>query len=151
MAEAEVTKSVAAPIEAVWRFTSDMNNWAPLVTGYQSHQQISDRESMWTLKGQFGGLQKAVTFRVQIVKWVEPSMVAFTLKATNENVSGSGHFIAEPMDGESAKMKVRLELKPGGFRGPVVNAMLKPVIPKMCDEFATSLVSKIEETNRAPR
>ena len=57
MAEGEAVRDVGAPIEAVWRFTSDMDSWAPLVTGYVSHERLSERESLWTLKGQLGQLK----------------------------------------------------------------------------------------------
>ena len=60
------------------------------MTGYQSHERLSERESLWTLKGQLGQLSKAVTFHVDITEWAEPSKVAFTLKGTNDNVAGSG-------------------------------------------------------------
>ena len=138
----EAVREVGAPIEAVWRFTSDMDNWAPLVTGYQSHERLSDNESLWTLKGQIGQLSKAVTFRVRITEWDEPSRVAFTLEATNDNVAGSGAFSAAPADGGATTMQVHLELVPGGFQGPMVNALLAPVLPKVCDEFAGTLASR---------
>ncbi len=144
MANAEVTKQVRAPIEAVWRFTCDMNNWAPLIIGYESHEEISPWESMWTLKGQLGQLQKAVTFKVQITEWVEPSRVAFTLQGTNDNVTGSGLFESRQTD-ESTVLNVQLDLKPGGLQGPMVNAMLKPVVPQVCEDFAESLAAHIEE------
>ena len=140
MAQGEAVREVGAPIEAVWRFTSDMDNWAPLVTGYQSHERLSDRESLWTLKGQIGQLSKAVTFRVRITEWDEPS---------NDNVAGSGSFTASPADGGATRMQVHLELVPGGFQGPMVNALLAPVLPQVCDEFAGTLATAIEESHRA--
>lgn len=149
MAQGEAVREVGAPIEAVWRFTSDMDNWAPLVTGYQSHERLSERESLWTLKGQIGQLSKAVTFRVRITEWDEPSRVAFTLDATNDNVAGSGSFTASPAEGGATTMQVHLELVPGGFQGPMVNALLAPVLPQVCDEFAGILAAAIEESHRA--
>ena len=149
MAEGEAVRDVGAPIEAVWRFTSDMDSWAPLVTGYVSHERLSERESLWTLKGQLGQLSKAVTFRVRITEWAEPSKVAFTLKGTNDNVVGSGSFSAAPAEGGATRMHVRLELVPGGLQGPMVNALLKPVLPKVCEEFAATLAAAIEESHRA--
>ena len=149
MAEGEAVRDVGAPIEAVWRFISDMDNWAPLVTGYQSHERLSERESLWTLKGQLGQLSKAVTFHVDITEWAEPSKVAFTLKGTNDNVAGSGSFSAAPAEGGATRVHVRLELVPGGLQGPMVNALLKPALPKVCDEFAATLADAIEESHRA--
>ena len=61
-----------------------------------SHERLSERESLWTLKGQLGQLSKAVTFRVRITEWAEPSKVAFTLKGTNDN--GASPWIYPPAD-----------------------------------------------------
>ena len=66
MPEVEHTALVAAPVAAVWDFCQDMANWAPLLTGYQAHEVVSDRESLWTLKGEVGGLTRSVQFRVEI-------------------------------------------------------------------------------------
>ena len=38
-------------------FVSDMNNWAPFLTGYQKHEIIDDTDSIWTLKGEVGMLE----------------------------------------------------------------------------------------------
>ena len=43
---------------------------------------------------------------------------------------------------------MRLELVPGGLQGPMVNALLKPALPKVCDEFAATLAAAIEESHR---
>lgn len=56
MPSAEHRTIVNAPFEKVWGFARDMNNWAPLVTGYQSHEELSGSESIWHLKGELGGM-----------------------------------------------------------------------------------------------
>jgi len=92
--EVEHTALVAAPIAAVWDFCQDMANWAPLLTGYQAHEVVSDRESLWTLKGEVGGLTRTVQFRVEITEWKGPERVSFTLTGLNEPMTGSGTFHA---------------------------------------------------------
>lgn len=69
-----------------------MDNWAPLVTGYQAHEQQSETESLWTLKGDIGALARVVRFQVHITEWNGPSRVAFDLKGLNEPLEGGGTF-----------------------------------------------------------
>ncbi|MCZ4343006.1 SRPBCC family protein [Sphingomonadaceae bacterium G21617-S1] len=98
MPSVEHTTMVAAPFEAVWSFVSDMDNWAPLVTGYQRHEKISEAESIWMLKGELGGLTRIAEFRALVTEWDERGRVRFTLQGINEPVCGEGCFIAESPD-----------------------------------------------------
>jgi len=69
-----------------------MDNWAPLVTGYQSHEKQSETDSLWTLKGDVGALSRVVQFQVHITEWNGPSRVAFSLQGLNESLEGGGSF-----------------------------------------------------------
>lgn len=69
-----------------------MDNWAPLVTGYQSHEKQSETDSLWTLRGDVGALSRVVQFQVHITDWSGPSRVAFALKGLNEPLEGGGSF-----------------------------------------------------------
>ena len=48
MPEVEYTTTLSLSREAVWTFVKDMNNWAPFLTGYQSHQIIDETDSIRT-------------------------------------------------------------------------------------------------------
>jgi carbon monoxide dehydrogenase subunit G len=89
---------VAAPFSEVWQFVRDMDNWAPLVTGYQSHDKIDDTESIWFLKGELGGLTRVAEFKAIITEWDESGRVTFELEGVNEPVTGSGSFLASAQD-----------------------------------------------------
>lgn len=69
-----------------------MDNWAPLVTGYQAHEKQSEADSVWTLKGDVGALARLIRFQVHITEWNAPSRVAFDLKGLNEPLEGGGSF-----------------------------------------------------------
>jgi carbon monoxide dehydrogenase subunit G len=102
---AEHTHRITTWVSAdeVWELVSDMDRWAPLLLGYQSHEQHGDRESVWTIKGDVGTLTRVVDFRVQITEWVEPSQVEFTLEGLGEPMVGDGSFQLEPLGpGEAA-------------------------------------------------
>ena len=92
MPEAIHTLRVALPPEAVWDFVKDMNQWAPMLTGYQKHRILSDTKSLWTLKGDVGILSRTVELEVNITEWAGPDRVRFTLTGLNEAVSGEGQF-----------------------------------------------------------
>jgi hypothetical protein len=94
MPEAVCTVDIAAPLDRVWQFVENMDNWGPLLTGYQQHQKIDDRESIWFVKGELGGLTRVAEFRATITEWVEPSCIAFELTGLQEPVTGSGRFTA---------------------------------------------------------
>jgi carbon monoxide dehydrogenase subunit G len=102
VAEAEYTTTTRVPIDAVWAFVQEMDNWGRFVTGYQKHEKQDDRHSTWTLKGDVGVLSRTLTFAVEIVEWNGPSRVSFTLKGKNEPMQGEGTFTLSEEGGTSA-------------------------------------------------
>jgi hypothetical protein len=88
--EVEYTTQVALPREAVWDFVKDMNNWAPYLTGYQTHEVLSETDSVWTLKGDVGVLARVVKLKAHVTEWNGPQRVSFTLTGLNEQVDGDG-------------------------------------------------------------
>jgi carbon monoxide dehydrogenase subunit G len=92
LAETEYATSTRLPIQTIWNFVEDMDNWAHFLTGYVSHEKQSETESEWTLKGDVGVLARTVKFKVQIVEWAEPERVRFTLLGLNEQLEGEGEF-----------------------------------------------------------
>jgi carbon monoxide dehydrogenase subunit G len=95
VAEAEYTTTTRIPIDAVWDFVQEMDNWGRFVSGYQKHEKQSDVDSTWTLKGDVGVLSRTLTFQVKILEWNGPSRVSFTLDGVNEPMHGEGTFSLE--------------------------------------------------------
>lgn len=95
---------VAAPAERVWDFVQHIGKWAPMMTGYQSHEEKTDRHSIWVLKGDVGILSRTVTLDVKITEWSGPSRVAFALEGIGEMITGDGSFEILPLtDGDDAE------------------------------------------------
>jgi carbon monoxide dehydrogenase subunit G len=94
---AEVEYSVVAglPVETIWDFVQEMDNWARWVAGYQGHEKQSETESVWTLKGDVGVLARTVRFKVSVTEWKGPERVRFALAGVNEPMTGSGEFLLE--------------------------------------------------------
>jgi hypothetical protein len=92
MPECHHTRAVGLPLSRIWPFVSDMDNWAPMMKGYVTHEKVSERDSTWTLKGDLGPFSKTVQLGVTILEWKEHEVVAFELKGIDEAVVGSGRF-----------------------------------------------------------
>ncbi|SHG35600.1 CoxG family protein [Ornithinibacillus halophilus] len=133
------------PIHQIWDFISDSKNWAPLVPGYQKHEEHSYRESTWTLKGDIGVLQKTVKMKVNITEWQEPTKVSFILTGLNEKFNGKGTFEAQALPNSHTKMTSNLEIAAKGMKGSIVNPVLKTVIPKQTKELTERIIAKIKE------
>ena len=114
-------KDIAAPFPQVWEFVREMDNWAPLLTGYQRHEKLSDTVSKWFLKGELAGLTRIAEFKAVVTEWDERGRVTFKLEGINEPVVGSGFFLAESISsadktGDAASADKTSERSPGFFR-----------------------------------
>jgi carbon monoxide dehydrogenase subunit G len=87
------TTEMRMPLDTVWAFIRDMNNWAPFLTGYQKHEVLDATDSLWTLKGEVGILSRRVELCAHVTEWIEPERVSFTLKGINEVVDGGGTLV----------------------------------------------------------
>ena len=92
MAEVQYSATARPPIQTIWDFVQDMDNWAAFVTGYQSHEKQSDTDSLWTLKGDLGVMARTLTLQVHVTEWDGPQRVSFEMRGVNEAMDGSGCF-----------------------------------------------------------
>ena len=121
-----------------------MDNWAPLLPGYISHEKLNEKQSNWTFKETVGVLKKKISLQVTIKEWIEPTRVTFDLKGINENLTGSGYFKAEILAQNKTKMTGYLEMTAEGALAPVMNAVMKTSLPKSGQELTTAIAQKLE-------
>jgi carbon monoxide dehydrogenase subunit G len=100
MPEVEYTTTMGLARAEVWEFVKDMNNWAPMLTGYQKHEILDETDSVWTLKGDVGILSRTVRLQAHITEWVDREKVAFTLTGLNEKVDGGGTLLLTDAESE---------------------------------------------------
>ena len=139
---------VGLPVNKIWDFVKDMDNWAPLVPGYIQHQKITDRQSTWEFFSNIGFIKKQINLMVTIQEWIEPTKVTFNLKGVNEELSGGGYFLAEIINNNTTRITGFLEITAGGTMGPMVNTLLKSSLPKLMKETTIAIATKVEELNR---
>lgn len=144
-------KDVNIPIDNVWNFVSDMNNWAPLVPGYIEHKILNKKQSTWKFKGDTGIVQKTIKMRIDITKWQEPTKVTFDLKGLSDNFKGDGYFEAEALSGTSTKITGCLNISGKGMMGPMMNTVLKSLVPKTAKELTEAVAEKIQEEKAVMR
>ncbi len=146
MPDVEYVSIVKAPMEEVWGFVSVMEKWAPFLKGYQTHEEINDKESIWTLKGDVGVLSRTVKMKVTITNWDdEGKKVQFDLDGINEKATGGGTFLATSQSDSETELSFKLTINAGGMIGPVVNVLLKPMLKPVAKEMADNIKNKIEE------
>lgn len=97
MSQIEYAVQVNAPIDRVWSFIEDFDNWAHFVIGYQKKQIIDDKRSIWTLRGDVGMLAREVDVQVDITDWVPGERVAFDITGLTERITGSGSMVMTPV------------------------------------------------------
>lgn len=93
MSQIEYAVQVNAPIDRVWSFIEDFDNWAHFVIGYQKKQIIDDKRSIWTLRGDVGMLAREVDIQVDITEWVPGERVSFDITGLTERINGSGSMV----------------------------------------------------------
>ncbi len=141
----EYKNIVNAPMDKVWGFVSVMEKWAPFLKGYQKHEVINDKESVWILKGDVGVLSRTVEMKVNITNWDDDNKkVEFTIDGVNEKASGGGTFTAVANSGNETELGFKLEINAGGMIGPVVNVLLKPMLKPVAKEMADKIKDAIE-------
>ncbi|WP_418792374.1 CoxG family protein [Phosphitispora sp. TUW77] len=134
---------VPLPIKEVWPFIADYNNWAHDMPGYEKHDTISDKESVWYVTGHVGPINKTVPMRVVITEWVDETKVAFTLEAEGLPVSGKGSVNIKENGPQETHMTFKLFINCTGMIGTLVNGQLAKMLPGMCDGFIKDLANDI--------
>lgn len=139
---------VELPINKIWDFVKDMDNWAPLIPGYIQHRKITNRQSTWELYSNIGFIKKKINLMATIKEWIEPTRVTFNLEGLNEELSGGGYFLAELIDKNKTRITGFLEITAGGTLGPLVNEVLKSYLPKVTEEMTIGIATKLKELNK---
>jgi carbon monoxide dehydrogenase subunit G len=135
---------VEAPLAGTWDFVRDMQNWAELLPGFEGMTVLSDADSEWKVRGDVGILTKLVTLNVHVNEWVDLSHVSFSVVCKEEPLRAEGSLTAKALDARRTTLDFDLDATAGGMLGPVVNALLKTVMPRMAGDFAGSIKREVE-------
>ncbi len=152
MPKVDYTATIEVRRDIVWQFVKDINNWAPLAKGYQEHEIVNDRESLWTVRGDIGPISRVTKFHVQITEWLEGEGVGFALKGLNESISGEGAIrLAETNGGATTEVRGEALLEFGGSLGPVINHLFVPWAKAGADELVTKIAVTLQPDYQRPQ
>lgn len=146
MASINYVTNMAMPKEHAWLFVQDINNWAPLTKGYQSHEVINDRESIWTVKGEIGPFCRVTKFHVTVTEWVDGERVGFMVKGLNEPITGDGS-ISLRDDGGGTEISGEGHIHFRGVLAPMVDRLFAPWVRSAADELVTKIVAAVQESS----
>lgn len=138
--------SINKPLNAVWLFMKDVNNWAAFFTGYQSHEQLSHDKYVWNIKGEVGIISRLLELEITVTEWNTPRSVVFSMEGIKENVEGRGYLRASPLSEDETELQFELEMLAGGPLGPMINALLPGTLEKTTCEFVTRVKQNLNET-----
>ena len=136
---------ITIPIEVIWDFIRDENNWAPLVPGYIHHQKINDRQISWEFKSDLGIMKKKITLIIEIKEWNEPSRVSFELRRKNDKYLGEGYFEAKSINSHTTRLTGFLNINATGPMGTLTNTLFNKAVNLSDEEVAAAIASKLEE------
>lgn len=144
MQKVDYNTAVEIPLEVMWDFIKDFGNWAPMVKGYQTHDMLSENESVWTIRGEFGPFSRITKFNTKITEWVDRERVAFEMKGLNEPVSGYGVVrLAAGTADSGSQIFAEIGFDAGGALGPLVNRLVKPWVCTVAEELVGKLVAAV--------
>lgn len=151
MPEVNYTATISVARPEVWEFVRDMNNWAPLAKGYQSHEVVNDRESLWTVKGDVGPISRVTKVQIDITEWIEEGGVTFAMKGLNEPISGQGAIrLTDTESGVGTDIRANATIELGGTLGPIMNQFLVPWIHAGADELVTKIALTLQPDYQKP-
>jgi carbon monoxide dehydrogenase subunit G len=139
------TTTVEIPLEVMWDFIKDFDNWAPMIKGYESHEKIDAKKSVWMIRGEFGSFSRLTKFNNTITKWVEKEQVAFEMTGVNEPVAGGGSVALQPVNGGSGtQITADVGFHAGGALGPLINRMIKPLVLTVSEKLVENIIAAID-------
>ena len=146
---------IEVPIEEVWEFAKDIKNWAPFLKYYESLEELNDRESIWTVKGEVGPFTRTTKMRVIITEWMEKQRVAFELEGINEPIKGSGNVSLNSHGGESripgsTTVSITLSVKMEGTAGVLMNRLISPMLKPTAKDLLTKFTTAVTERHGVP-
>ncbi|WMN12123.1 SRPBCC family protein [Marivirga salinae] len=140
-------KQMRARVQEVWDFVKDQNNWAPFLMGYQNHQILNDKESIWKLKSSIAGVTYSFKMEVLITEWEEGKKMGFELRGLTHPVKGSGTVTLKEAGSRLTDVSFHLHLQGRGITTPVMNLVVGPLLKPMAEQLLDKINEVMEQTS----
>jgi len=142
--ETEHSFQIAAPLDEVWDYVRNIENWASSMPGYSSFELVDDQHSKWVLKVSMGALVRTVKLAVEITEQRKPDHIAFSLEGENDPVHGTGTFDAKANGLTETDVAFTLAITGSGAAAGTMEAISRPIVPRMARKVGDKLKEEIE-------
>jgi carbon monoxide dehydrogenase subunit G len=144
MIATEQSVAIAAPIDHVWSYASDIRRWANLMPGLVDYELMDADDSRWTLKVGAGALVRTVKVAVHVERWAGPEEVDFSYRLEADPVEGGGTYRARALGPDASEITLAVRVIGKGPQAPMWEALGKPLLPAFAQAFADQLKGEIE-------
>ena len=144
MISTEQSVAIAAPIDVVWDYASNIGRWANLMTGLVEFELQGADDNRWTLKVGAGALVRTVKVAVHVDRWAGPEEVDFSYRLENDPVDGSGSYRARSLGPQATEITLAVRVQGKGPQAPMWEALGRPLLPSFAQAFAEQLKGEIE-------
>lgn len=145
MSESTYTIDLPFSIARLWEIFNTVEQWAPLLENYVSHETISATESIWTFKITIGVMKKKVSTKIKIVEWEEPTKITLYVTGVNEKFNGHGYIeTADHGEGMTAVM-ISQNITVKGALKVMANTLTKAPSTKKLKKITEDTTKKLIE------
>ena len=104
-----------------------------------------NKESIWTLKGEFGVISRVTKFHGNITEWIEGKRITGAFKGINEPVNGYATVsLRENEEGEGAVISGEMEFEISGVLGALIGRFMEPWIRSAAEDLVIRIVEAIQ-------
>jgi len=141
MPEGTVSFEVAAPIDRVWAFLSDMRRVGGCVPGVQSVEVLDANRARWNLKVKIGPLSREFVVLTETLEQVPLQHGRF--RGESDNLDMIGTIDLAPL-GDATKVTYTMAVQAKGPLARIMDNFMRSKLKSQAEEFAANVKKALE-------
>ena len=141
MPEGTVSFEVAAPIDQVWAFLSDMRRVGGCVPGVQSVEVLDPHRARWNLKVKIGPLSQEFVVLTETLEQVPLQHGRF--RGESDNMDMMGTIDLAPL-GDATKVTYTMAVQAKGPLARIMDNFMRSKLKSQTEEFAANVKKALE-------
>ena len=141
MPEGTVSFEVAAPVDRVWAFLSDMRRVGGCVPGVQSVEVLDPHRARWNLKVKIGPLSQEFVVLTETLEQVPLQHGRF--RGESDNMDMMGTIDLAPL-GDATKVTYTMAVQAKGPLARIMDNFMRSKLKSQTEEFAANVKKALE-------